>query len=65
MEIIFILIGISLILAIGFLVAFILCVKNGQFEDSYTPSLRMLLEDKPIEKKNELIIENENFTKTQ
>ena len=45
MSALFLLIGISLILAIGFLVAFIWSVKKGQYEDEYTPSIRILLED--------------------
>ena len=36
---------ISLILALIFLVLFLGSVKDGQFEDSYTPSVRMLFED--------------------
>ena len=47
MNIIFLLILISLIIAIGFLAAFIWAVKSGQYEDDYTPSVRMLFEDKP------------------
>ncbi len=27
------------------MVAFLLSAKNGQFDDSYTPSIRMLLDD--------------------
>lgn len=45
MEIIFILIGISLVLAIIFLVWFVWAVKSGQYEDDYTPSVRMLFDD--------------------
>lgn len=45
MSALFLLIGISLILAIGFLFAFIWSVKKGQYEDEYTPSVRILLED--------------------
>jgi cbb3-type cytochrome oxidase maturation protein len=37
-------IGASLLMAIGFLVAFIWSVKNGQYEDDYTPSVRMLFD---------------------
>jgi cbb3-type cytochrome oxidase maturation protein len=48
MKIIFLLIGFSMLLAIGFLLAFIWSVKNGQYEDDYTPSVRMLFDD-PIE----------------
>jgi len=36
---------ISLILALVFLVLFLTSVKQGQYEDTYTPSVRMILED--------------------
>jgi cbb3-type cytochrome oxidase maturation protein len=49
MSALFLLIGISLLLAIGFLIAFIWSVKKGQYEDEYTPSVRMLLEDQQNE----------------
>jgi len=45
MSVIFILIGCSLLLASSFLVAFLWANKEGQFEDDYTPSVRMLFED--------------------
>ena len=45
MEIIFLLIGISLVVAFGFLVAFLWAVKNGQYDDDYTPAIRMLFDD--------------------
>jgi cbb3-type cytochrome oxidase maturation protein len=48
MNIIFLLIGCSLFLALGFLGAFIWTVKSGQMDDEYTPSVRILFEDKPI-----------------
>jgi len=44
-NVIFILIGVSLFVAIGFLLAFIWSVKSGQYEDDYTPSVRILFED--------------------
>ncbi len=44
MSVIFILIGASLTVAIIFLLAFLWAVKNGQYDDSYTPSVRMLFE---------------------
>lgn len=46
MSAIFILVAASLSIAIGFLIAFIWSVKNGQYDDDYTPSVRMLFEDK-------------------
>jgi cbb3-type cytochrome oxidase maturation protein len=36
---------VSLLLAVGFLIFFILSVKSGQYEDAYSPSVRMLFED--------------------
>jgi cbb3-type cytochrome oxidase maturation protein len=45
MEVIFILIGFSLLIALGFLFAFIWATKSGQYDDDYTPSIRMLFDD--------------------
>lgn len=45
MNVIFILISASLLIAIGFLIAFIWSVKSGQYEDDYTPSVRILFDD--------------------
>lgn len=50
MAVIFILIGASLTIAIGFLIAFIWSVKSGQYDDDYTPSVRMLFDDKALNK---------------
>jgi cbb3-type cytochrome oxidase maturation protein len=44
MSALFILIGISLMVAGSFLAAFIWSVGNGQYEDDYTPSIRMLFD---------------------
>ena len=38
-------IGISLLMALGFLAAFIWSMRTGQQDDLYTPSMRMLLDD--------------------
>jgi len=46
MSVIFILIGISLIIASGFLIAFLWASKSGQYDDDYSPSVRILFEDK-------------------
>lgn len=53
MSVIIIMIGASLILALGFLIAFIFSAKNGQFEDDYTPSVRILFDDKPLNEKSQ------------
>jgi cbb3-type cytochrome oxidase maturation protein len=50
MKVIFYLIIISLILAVGFLIAFFWAVKDGQYDDEYTPGMRILLEDDMVEK---------------
>jgi len=41
----YVLISISIFVAIIFLILFVKSVKNGQFDDGYTPSIRMLFED--------------------
>ncbi|MCB0687601.1 MAG: cbb3-type cytochrome oxidase assembly protein CcoS [Saprospiraceae bacterium] len=46
MSIIFLLILVSLVVAIFFLAAFFWAVKSGQYDDDYTPSIRMLFDDK-------------------
>ncbi len=45
MNILYLLIGVSLLAAISFLVMFIWAVKTGQYEDTYTPSVRVLFDD--------------------
>ncbi|KAA3643757.1 MAG: cbb3-type cytochrome oxidase assembly protein CcoS [Bacteroidetes bacterium] len=46
MGVLIILIIASFVVALGFLVAFIWSVKSGQYDDSYTPSVRMLFDEK-------------------
>jgi cbb3-type cytochrome oxidase maturation protein len=45
MSVFFILIIVSVLVAGGFLVAFLWSVKSGQMDDDYTPSIRILFED--------------------
>ncbi len=49
MSILFVLIIISLFLAAGFLFAFFWATKDGQFDDDYTPSVRILFDDELTE----------------
>lgn len=44
MSVMFVLIGFSLLVAVGFLIAFLWSVKKGQYDDDYTPSVRILFE---------------------
>jgi cbb3-type cytochrome oxidase maturation protein len=46
MTIIILLIGISLTIAVIFLAVFFWNMKNGQYDDTYTPSVRMLFDGK-------------------
>lgn len=45
MQIVVVLIGASLLVAIGFLVAYLWAVKSGQYDDKYTPSIRILFDE--------------------
>lgn len=45
MSVIYLLISVSICVAIGFFIAFIIAVKSGQYDDDYTPSVRMLFDD--------------------
>ena len=48
MSVIYILLSISIVVAVGFFIAFIYAVRKGQYDDSYTPSVRMLFEDELV-----------------
>jgi cbb3-type cytochrome oxidase maturation protein len=49
---------VSLIIALFFLFSFLWATKNGQYDDDYTPSVRMLFDDEEIS--NETIKKNTN-----
>ncbi len=49
MSVILVLVTLSMIVAGSFLGAFIWAVRNGQYEDTYSPSVRMLFEEKKEE----------------
>jgi len=51
MAIIALLITISLAIALIFLGIFLWSMNSGQYDDTYTPSVRMLFEDKPVPEK--------------
>ncbi|NLH62051.1 MAG: cbb3-type cytochrome oxidase assembly protein CcoS [Ignavibacteriales bacterium] len=62
MSVIAMLIIFSLVVAGGFLIAFLWAVKSGQYDDKYTPSVRILFDDlkekKKDKKKNEKSLQN-------
>ena len=51
MSVILVLIFFSLLVAAGFLAAFLWAVRTGQYEDRYTPSVRILFDNEIEEKK--------------
>jgi cbb3-type cytochrome oxidase maturation protein len=53
MSVIYLLISISILVAIIFFIAFIKAVKAGQYDDDYTPSVRMLFDDELIQSNKE------------
>jgi cbb3-type cytochrome oxidase maturation protein len=59
MSVIYLLITISIVVAIAFLVAFIKAVKSGQYDDDYTPSVRMLFDDEIVKENSNKIIQTE------
>mgnify|MGYP003949562417 FL=1 len=57
MSVIYLLISISIVVAIFFFVAFIRAVKTGQYDDDYTPSVRMLFDDELVKKTSKKTIQ--------
>ena len=53
MSIIYVLITVSVIVALVFFIAFLYSVRKGQYDDTYTPSVRMLFEDELVKPKKE------------
>ena len=51
LSILFLLIGVSILVAGSFLIAFLWSVKSGQYDDDYTPSIRILFDDEIKSKK--------------
>ncbi|WDF61259.1 cbb3-type cytochrome oxidase assembly protein CcoS [Flavobacterium sp. KACC 22758] len=45
MSVIYLLISVSIFVAVCFFIAFIIAVKSGQYDDDYTPSVRILFDD--------------------
>lgn len=45
MSVLFILISVSILVAGTALAAFLWSIRNGQYDDEYTPSVRILFED--------------------
>lgn len=48
MNVLYILVPLALVLALGGVAAFRWAVRDGQFDDVETPALRILLDDPPL-----------------
>ena len=56
MSVIYLLLSLSILVALIFLIVFIYSVRKGQYDDTYTPSVRILFDD-------ELVKTNKKITK--
>ena len=66
MEVLYITIGVSIIVALIFFFAFIKSVRSGQYDDTYTPSVRMLFDDELVivkKKEDKESTSNQNHSK--
>ena len=54
MNAIYIMLPVTLLLALAFLIAYIWSVRSGQFEDTETPAMRILPDDKPLSPKQSM-----------
>ena len=59
MSVIYLLITVSIFVAVFFLIAFIKAVKSGQYDDDYTPSVRMLFDDEIVKENPNKLIQTE------
>ena len=53
MGVIYIMLIVSLIIALFFLVSFLWAAKNGQYDDDYTPAVRILFDNESLEELNQ------------
>jgi len=65
MEVIYITMGVTVLLAVFFLLIFFKNVKEGQYEDTYTPSVRMLFDDELVKEPTEEPSKEIKKTKSQ
>jgi cbb3-type cytochrome oxidase maturation protein len=52
MGVIYIMLIVSLVIALFFLAMYIWATRSGQFDDDYTPSVRILFEDEQKQTEN-------------
>lgn len=59
MDILYLMIICSVLLAVVFLIIFIVSAKNGQFEDDESPAVRILLDSEILSEKKDSDPQNE------
>ncbi len=65
MSVIVVLIGFSIVVAAGFLVAFLWAVKSGQYDDDISPSIRILFDNDVTKSEQANTNTNPNTNKTK
>ncbi|MAO15423.1 cbb3-type cytochrome oxidase assembly protein CcoS [Muricauda ruestringensis] len=65
MSVIYVLLAISITVAIVFFIAFVFSVKSGQYDDTYTPSVRMLFEDEVVKDKDKSNLNKKEIEQTK
>lgn len=60
MSVIYLTLIISTVVAIVFFIIFIISLKKGQYDDTYTPAVRMLFEDELVKKESAKRLKPEN-----
>ncbi len=51
MSVLFVALPIAILLGASALVACVICIRGGQYDDLETPAVRMLIDEKSIKKK--------------
>ncbi|MEW6772758.1 MAG: cbb3-type cytochrome oxidase assembly protein CcoS [Bacteroidota bacterium] len=65
MEVIYLLLSISVLIALAFLGAFIWSVKKGQYDDVVSPSIRILFDNNNNNNNNNYLDNESKTTKTE
>ena len=63
MSVVVVLIGFSIVVAVGFLIAFLWAVRSGQYDDDVSPSIRMLFDNEVEDEEEETTPKDKEQTK--
>ncbi len=63
MSVIVVLIGFSILVAVGFLIAFLWAVRSGQYDDDVSPSIRMLFDNEVEDEEEDTTPKDKEQTK--